>query len=158
MSYYMAYGSNLNKMQMHYRCPDAVPVGATTLEGWELLFRRGFLTIERKPGGSVPVVVWAISDSDEKSLDRYEGYPRFYYKKSFPILLTGRYGKDATKEKAREAMAYIMTDGYPAELPSTSYLNIVREGYEDFGIDTKYLMYALTATNDKMKGENNEKV
>ena len=46
---YFAYGSNINLEQMAYRCPDASVVGPVTLEGWELLFRRGgFATIAPK--------------------------------------------------------------------------------------------------------------
>ena len=36
---YLAYGSNLNKRQMAVRCPDAKPVGAAMIYGWELCFR-----------------------------------------------------------------------------------------------------------------------
>ena len=31
MKLYLAYGSNLNKEQMAYRCPDAVPVGISRI-------------------------------------------------------------------------------------------------------------------------------
>ena len=37
--YYLAYGSNLNMEQMHYRCPGAVPLGTAELEGYRLLFK-----------------------------------------------------------------------------------------------------------------------
>ena len=51
---YFAYGSNINLEQMAYRCPDASVVGPVTLEGWELLFRRGgFATIAPKEGEQV---------------------------------------------------------------------------------------------------------
>ena len=42
---YFAYGSNLNFGQMSYRCLEATVVGTAKLEGYELAFRRGFLTI-----------------------------------------------------------------------------------------------------------------
>ena len=42
---YFAYGSNLNFDQMAYRCPEATVVGTAKLDGYELAFRRGYLTI-----------------------------------------------------------------------------------------------------------------
>ena len=59
MKYYLAYGSNLNKEQMAYRCPGAIPVGTMMLEGYELLFRApGVLTIEENAEGKVPIGIW----------------------------------------------------------------------------------------------------
>ena len=91
MKYYLAYGSNLNMEQMARRCPGAEPIGAALLPNSELVFRRGFLTIEPKQGSSVPVGIWRISDENEKALDRYEGFPKFYRKEYFdlPFLMPG---------------------------------------------------------------------
>ena len=76
---YFAYGSNINLDQMSYRCPDASVVGPVALEGYELLFRRnGFATIAPKEGGKVHGLLWSLTPACEQSLDRYEGYPRFY--------------------------------------------------------------------------------
>ena len=50
---YFAYGSNLNFEQMAYRCPEATAVGIAKLDGYELAFRRGYLTILPKEGASV---------------------------------------------------------------------------------------------------------
>ena len=89
MKYYLAYGSNLNVRQMMHRCPGAKPVGTMVLEGYELLFKGSktgsYLTIEKKIGGKVPVGIWQVSEQHEKALDRYEGFPVFYYKKEIPI-------------------------------------------------------------------------
>lgn len=134
MKLYLAYGSNLNKAQMAYRCPDAVPVGITRIPNYELVFRRGFLTIEPKLGANVPVAVWKISAQDEKNLDRYEGFPRFYIKQPFPIMLNGydETGKKKVSEKVGEAIAYIMNDGFPIQMPADTYYATVRQGYIDF--------------------------
>lgn len=160
MKYYLAYGSNLNIPQMKYRCPDAVPVCTTTIPNYRLLFRRGFLTIEPMQGSSVPVVVWKVSDQDEKNLDRYEGFPKFYRKATFPIMLTGykdmaafQHNKPSVTEQVGEAMAYIMNDGFPAQQPSSSYLDTVRSGYAAFNIDINYLMNALVDTWEEEQRE-----
>ena len=42
MKYYLAYGPNLNLVQMRQRCPNARVVGYTYLFGARLLFDHGF--------------------------------------------------------------------------------------------------------------------
>ena len=75
--YYLAYGSNLNVRQMKTRYPKATILGTANLKGRELLFKGSktgsYLTIEENENGSVPVVIWEVTPSDEKALDRYEG-------------------------------------------------------------------------------------
>ena len=71
---YFAYGSNLNFEQMVYRCPEATVVGTAKLDGYELAFRRGYLTILPKEGATVEGLIWSITDHDEAQLDCYEGY------------------------------------------------------------------------------------
>ena len=143
MKYYLAYGSNLNKEQMAYRCPDAVPVGTSVIEDYELVFRRGYLTIEPKEGSSVPVGVWRITAEDEQRLDRYEGYPRFYYKDTFPVRFEGM-----TIQTTIPCMVYIMQDGHPIQRPSEAYLETVSVGYLDFGFDRGPLLDAYRRSFD----------
>ena len=139
MKYYLAYGSNLNKEQMAHRCHGARPVCAYIMMDWQPVFRRGYLTIEPKEGAEVPCGVWEISDQDEKNLDRYEGFPRFYRKEHFlaqvpdPEELTG---------KLVTALAYVMNDGFPMEQPSDFYFYTVMLGYSDFGLDKAPLIEA----------------
>ena len=141
MRYYLAYGSNLNRGQMRHRCPDAYPVGTCNLQNHKLVFRRGVLTIEPEQGESVPVAVWAISREDEKSLDRYEGFPFLYFKQGFPLVLSGKRGGKVT-EVIVDSMAYIMTNGFPVQEPSAGYLNTCLQGYRDFHLDPAPLMKA----------------
>ena len=67
---YFAYGSNLNFEQMAYRCPEAAVVGIAKLEGYELAFRRGYLTILPKEGASVEGLIWSVTDHDEYGFGR----------------------------------------------------------------------------------------
>ena len=134
--YYIAYGSNLNVRQMRMRCPTARIIGTSVLKDYELLFKGSktgsYLTVEKKPGSSVPVGVWAVTPADEKALDRYEGFPNFYYKKELmlPIkgILTGKIRK-------RRVFVYIMHENRPIGIPSISYMQTCIQGYEDFGFD-----------------------
>ena len=74
---YLAYGSNLNRRQMAYRCPDAECIGTASIKDYRLLYKgsmsSAYLTIKRCRGHEVPVGVWKVTEDDEKSIDRYEG-------------------------------------------------------------------------------------
>ena len=135
---YIAYGSNLNLPQMAFRCPAAEVVGKSELKDYELLFRGGrrgaVATVEPKEGGSVPVLLWKIRQTDEAALDRYEGYPRLYGKQMMDVELDG---------KTVSAMVYIMTPGHEFGIPSDYYAEVIREGYESAGFDTQVLEDAI---------------
>ena len=140
---YLAYGSNLNVRQMRCRCPGAKIIGTAVIRNYELLFKGSrsgsYLTIEKKHGGKVPVAVWEVSAENEQALDRYEGFPNFYYKKEMNINVKLL---DDTIER-RAAFVYIMHEERPLGMPSESYMDICREGYVDFEFDEKFLRAAL---------------
>ena len=141
MKYYLAYGSNLNKEQMARRCPDAKPVCAYIMMDYQPVFRRGYLTIEPKKGAIVPCGVWEISDDDERNLDRYEGYPRFYRKERFHVMVPD---PEELTGKLVTALAYVMNDGFPPEVPSDFYFYTVLAGYRDFGLDRAPMIEAYS--------------
>ena len=138
--YYIAYGSNLNVEQMMRRCPGAKPIGTAMLEHNILYFRGSgsgyYLTIEPKIGSKVPVAVWEVTPEDEEALDRYEGYPRFYFKYDYTLKVR-LLDEETTKEL--RCFAYVMTEGRRVGLPTNYYLTTCMKGYRDFGFDTKIL-------------------
>lgn len=139
---YIAYGSNLNLRQMQYRCRTARVVGTSEVKDHELLFRGGshaVATIEPAEGKSVPVLLWTIRPGDEKALDAYEGFPRFYDKQMLDVVVDGH---------PMSAMAYVMTGGHVAGTPSQSYLNTIAEGYRSAGFDLDVLRAALRRSNE----------
>lgn len=142
---YVAYGSNLNKRQMKYRCPNAVPFATGVLEDYALLFKGSmtgaYATVERCEGASVPVAVWTINESDERALDRYEGFPTFYYKKEVTVQTT---------EGQIEAMVYIMHEDHSLGIPSEHYVNVCLEGYDDFDLNKIEFYDALLSTIAKV--------
>ena len=85
---YIAYGSNMVKEQMAYRCPDAKFIGTGYIKHARLEFYL-HATVEhsRIKGACVPVAVWEISDADERRLDRYEGFPNYYIKEEWPVAM-----------------------------------------------------------------------
>lgn len=142
--YYIAYGSNLNISQMRMRCPGARIIGTSVIEDYQLLFKGSktgsYLTIEPKDGAEVPVVIWEVTETDEKALDRYEGYPNFYYKKEMTLDVTGIKTK---KMRRRDAFVYIMHEERELGIPSWYYVNTCLDGYRAFGFDEKYLFDAI---------------
>ena len=133
---YFAYGSNINLNQMEHRCPDASVVGPVFLDNYELLFRRGgFATIAPKEGERVHGLLWSLTPQCERSLDRYEGYPRFYDKR----VVTVRDGEG----RSLSVMAYIMDERFREPmLPSNGYYNGILEGYRSSGLPVTALKKA----------------
>ncbi len=91
------------------------------------------------------MLVWKISEQDERSLDRYEGYPRFYIKKNLKVDVTSLNG-DHFGELT--AMVYIMTKKATDArginpLPSKYYYSVLDTGYKTFGFDDKILNGAV---------------
>lgn len=135
---YLAYGSNINIEQMNRRCPTAKFLGKTKLKGWKLEFRgmgsNCHATIAPHEGSDVLALLWELEMDDERSLDIYEGYPRYYLKETVKAELSG---------ELIEAMAYVMAEGYSLGKPSYTYYNIIRTGYEKAGFDVNILDRAV---------------
>jgi gamma-glutamylcyclotransferase (GGCT)/AIG2-like uncharacterized protein YtfP len=129
---YFAYGSNLNHFQMKRRCKDSMFLKKINLKDFKLIFRSRHRAadIEKKKNSIVPGALFEISKSDEKKLDIYEDYP-ILYKKYYFIY----YGK--------KIMTYTMSKKSPFKYPTERYLGIIKRGYKDCNIDTKYLNNAL---------------
>lgn len=148
--YYLAYGSNLNMEQMRFRCPGAVPLGTAEIKDYRLLFKGSrsgsYLTIEKADGYTVPVGVWVVTAADEARLDRYEGYPAFYYKTEVDITYTGLVSKKARKVKA---FVYIMHEDRLFGIPSFRYVDTCRQGYADFGFDEDILADAYEFSKEE---------
>lgn len=143
--YYIAYGSNLNIRQMRMRCPSARIIGTSEIPDYELLFKGSqtgsYLTIEPKAGAKVPVAAWSVTAEDEAALDRYEGFPAFYYKAEMKLPIRGI---KSGKVRVRDAFVYIMHEGRPLGIPSEYYVRTCIEGYRSFGFDEKILSDAIT--------------
>ncbi|MBQ6972383.1 MAG: gamma-glutamylcyclotransferase [Synergistaceae bacterium] len=87
------------------------------------------------------MLVWKISERDEKSLDRYEGFPKFYGKRNLKVAVTSLDGQDLGN---LTAMVYIMTRQATDTrsinlLPSKHYYSVLHEGYKTFGFDGRIL-------------------
>lgn len=131
---YIAYGSNLNKEQMQFRCPTANPIAVATLKDHELVFQGrpygAHANVIPAKGKEVPVAIWEITAKDETNLDIYEGVRGGYYTKEYmDIKVNG---------EMKEALIYIMTPN-PYGLPTDQYLQTIAEGYDDFDLPISIL-------------------
>lgn len=152
--YYLAYGSNLSMAQMAGRCPDAVYVGTAEIADYQLLFKGSrtgsYLTIEPKAGKTVPVLIWRISDRDERNLDRYEGCPDFYYKREMTVEMKSF--QDGMTVGEIDALVYIMHEERSLGCPTLRYYEVCLEGYQRFGFPSRILEQALRDSVGKQMG------
>ena len=130
--FYFAYGSNLNHHQMkNIRCVGSKYLKTIFLKDYKLSFchpnklnKFGYGNIIKKKGSKVPGAIWEITKKHEKLLDGYEEFPKSYQKKYFYL-------------NGRKVMFYIMNECFIRK-PSKSYINTIKEGYNDCNIDIKY--------------------
>lgn len=139
---YVAYGSNLNKIQMcEDRCKGSVPVTSLMLKGYRLTFHL-FLTVEKDEQYDTPVVIWKISNKNEQVLDSYEGVSFNTYRKEFIIL--------PINGENRLCLIYIMNyrESRWNKAPSYEYYETCLQGYKDFDLNIKYLVGACCRVKD----------
>lgn len=136
MKLYFAYGANLHLDNMARRCPKAWPRRSFNLRDWQLVFQT-HAQIEPCAGAVVPGALWEITPECEESLDRFEGYPVYYQKR---VICTD----------LGEVMFYHMWHDH-AEMPGQGYLDIIRRGYHDWGLDLDQLHQALQITRERVQ-------
>ena len=129
---YFAYGSNLHHFQMKRRCKDSIFLKKINLKDFRLTFRSKYRAadIEPKKNSIVPGALFEISKSDEKKLDIYEDFPILYKKHYFFY-------------NRKKVMTYTMVKKSQFRFPTERYLNIVKRGYKDCNLNTKFLKKAL---------------
>ena len=123
---YIAYGSNMVQEQMAYRCPDARLIGTGYISGARLEFYL-HATVEKTGDmrNRVPVAVWEINDRDERSLDRYEGFPSYYIKETWPVHMSD--GSEIS------GMIYLMKMIRQSP-PHSQYYNGIADAYRKLGL------------------------
>ncbi len=128
--YYFAYAGNLSKKQMQERCPDSVPKFIATLPNYKLVFtgwsrqwRGGKASIKSFRGERVPGAIYEVSEACLRQLDKHEaGYTRLN------ITVFDEYNEPVP------AITYIKSGQLDESPPSKEYLDVIRQGYQDWGI------------------------
>lgn len=129
MSLYLAYGSNLNVIQMAQRCPEAIAMEAIDLPNARLVFR-GVADVVYAKGESCPVGLWRITERCERALDRYEGVSSGLYRKEYVKLEM----RDGPRKWIETALIYQMNSERISP-PDEWYYGVIEEGYGHFEID-----------------------
>ena len=75
-------------------------------------------------------MVYKVDESDEKRLDRYEGYPALYRKENVKVIFG---------DSLIEGFIYVMNNIRDIETPNLKYFNPFKEGYRAFGFDETLL-------------------
>ena len=129
---YFAYGSNLNHFQMKRRCKDSIFLKKYELKGFRLNFRSKYRAadIEKNNNSIVQGALFKISKTDEKKLDLYEDFPILYKKMYF-------------KYYNKKVMTYTMVKKTHFTYPKERYLNTIKQGYKDCGLDINFLFKIL---------------
>ena len=118
---YCAFGSNLNRLQMAFRCPRSEVLCAGVLHDFRLVFRN-VADVEFSPGRNTPVGLYRVTRQCVEALDRYEGFPRKYERRF--VLVT-------TDAGPLWCFVYVMREQH-IDTPSPGYLATIRRGYQDF--------------------------
>ena len=129
---YFAYGSNLHHFQMKRRCKDSIFLKKINLKDFRLTFRSKYRAadIEPKKNSIVPGALFEISKSDERKLDVYEDFPILYNKYYFLY-------------QNKKVMTYTMVKKTHFTYPKERYLNTIKQGYKDCGLDINFLFKIL---------------
>ncbi|MFC1970352.1 gamma-glutamylcyclotransferase family protein [Chloroflexota bacterium] len=128
--YYFAYGSNLNKQQMHERCPDSQPKFIATLPNYKLVFtgwsrqwRGSVASIKTFRSERVRGAIYEVTETCLRQLDKHEaGYVRF----NVAVF-------DEDNEPI-PAITYVKSGQVEENLPSKEYAAVIMQGYRDWGI------------------------
>ncbi len=142
MELYAAYGSNMSPAQMAERCPHSPRQGTGWLEGWRLTFggedigwEGALATVVEDSGERVFVVLYELSESDERVLDRWDGVTIGYYSKLRVRV--------STLDGDVLAWLYVLND-YEGGLPSARYLGIMADAAEIAGAPPDYVGWLRT--------------
>lgn len=137
MALYAAYGSNLHPAWMAARAPHSPLVGSGWLQGWRLTFggedmslHGALATIVEDPTSQVFVMVYALTDEDQRGLDGIEAADFGLYRKIH--VRVSLLNRDIT------AWLYVL-DGYEGGLPAGHYLQDIVAAAEAAGAPRDYI-------------------
>lgn len=83
VEFYVAYGSNMDTLQMDYRCPSSVLYDKVKLNNYKFVLDScDVASIVKSKSDSVECIIWLCTKEDIRTLDRYEGVAYNCYEKS----------------------------------------------------------------------------
>ena len=119
---YFAYGMNTNSKKMSSKCRRLGPAIAHHYH-WELI---KYANVRRKKNATCVGILWDIDEKELKRLDKREGYPICYIRKTITVMHEGI---------EKKAFIYTMTREYRSSIknkrPSKNYVNMITEGFAE---------------------------
>lgn len=141
---YFAYGSNMWLPQMRSRCSSAVPVEVGRLPGWEPVYDKpssdgsAKMNVRRAEPTETHGVLYEIEDGQRPDLDKAEpGYT--------PITVV----VETESGRSVEALTYQWTDQPTASRPYEWYVEAIRKGASQLGLDGRYVKDHLSVEADE---------
>ena len=146
---YFGYGSNMLTYKLKDRCKSAVPIGICKIKKHSLKFHKVSHAISKKnrirdisgKGDMVPSesetdevygVLFSIDKSEESSLDKAEGYPKYGYDKKPIDVIT-------IKGEKYRAVMYFANDIDSKKKPYHWYKEQVVQGAKEHGLPEDYI-------------------
>lgn len=140
--YHFAYGSNMNKEQIHKRCSNPRAIAVAKLAhhrvaffGYSKIWDGAVETVIAAPGQEVWGVVYVLNFSDGERLDasqdvRMDGSGHYFH---YPAEVTDTEGKT-------HAILFYKKDilGVPQQ-PSREYLDFIVQGALEHGLPSSYI-------------------
>lgn len=143
MTFYFAYGSNLNTNQMKQRCPSSKPLDIGCLKGYRLDFTHrssgwagGVADIVEDQNSEVWGLIYEVSMEDLYQLDDYEGYPDVYTR--FQTSVKTKSGKTL------KVWVYTVVQKEDFIPPTKEYMKLILEAAEKYVFPNTYLSYLKT--------------
>ncbi len=137
MALYAAYASNMDPAQMAERCPCSPRRGTGWLEGWRLTFggediswEGALATVVEDEAERVFVVLYDVTEADEKALDQWDGASLGYAEKIKVRV--------CTQDGDVVAWLYVLTT-YEGGLPSARRVGIIADAAERAGAPAEYV-------------------
>jgi gamma-glutamylcyclotransferase (GGCT)/AIG2-like uncharacterized protein YtfP len=141
MALYAAYAGNLDPSRMALRAPASPPAGSGWLRGWRLTFATTDLswsgplaTVVEDHLGEVFVMLYEVTESDERSLDEWEGVSLGLWRK-IRVRVDSMSGSQL-------AWLYVL-DAYEGGLPTREYLQLIADSALAGGAPADYLAWLL---------------
>ncbi|MGB6457914.1 MAG: gamma-glutamylcyclotransferase family protein [Streptosporangiaceae bacterium] len=139
MSIYAAYAGNMDPVLMARRCPHSPQHGTGWLDGWRLTFGGADLgwegalpTVVEAADERVFVALYEMTETDEETLDQWDGASLGYYRKSRVRV--------STLDGEVVAWLYVLND-YEGGLPSARSIGMMADAAEAAGAPADYVTW-----------------
>jgi len=129
---YFAYGSNMNAPQFRKRCPASFFLCRATLPKYRfIIMSAGYASVIPKARSVVRGTLYAITEKDERTLDRYEGVRQKEYRREWLNVVT-------ESGVAIPALIYIAREENPGP-PKDGYLEKILAGAKHHQMPKRYI-------------------